>query len=175
MPTPTPFNDTLIRAATISPCGLYRYELWRIWSMLPAVMFIMLNPSTADGSKDDATIRKCMAYARRWGYGSLCVANLFAYRATDPRDMKAAEDPVGPDNDETLRSLAAGAGLIVAAWGAHGSYQGRDAVVLAMLPKVWCLHQTKSGAPGHPLYLPGDATPKPLLPAPGGGSPQPGL
>ena len=149
-------------SAVLSSCGQYRYELWRRWSEGPHVLFIMLNPSTADATKDDATIRKCVAYAKRWGFGALCVGNLFAFRATDPRDMRAATDPIGPENDATLQRLASEAGVIVAAWGAHGTHLGRDKAVSKMLPTINALHVTKDGLPGHPLYLKNDAKPFPL-------------
>lgn len=87
------------------------------------------------------------------------MANLFAFRATDPKDMKRAADPVGPENDHTLRGLAEAAGVVVAAWGAHGTHAGRGAVVRKMLPRLHYLRLTKDGHPGHPLYLPGDLTP----------------
>lgn len=146
-------------SAVLSDCGRYRYELWRRWGEGAHVLFIMLNPSTADAAKDDATIRKCVAYAKRWGYAAICVGNLFAFRATDPKDMKAAADPIGPDNDATLARLASQAGVIIAAWGAHGSHMGRAQSVLKLLPRIQALHVTKDGAPGHPLYLKGDAMP----------------
>lgn len=154
----------LISEAILSPCRSYRYALWRRWGDGPSVLFVMLNPSTADATEDDATIRKCVGYAKRWGYGSLSVANLFAFRATDPRVMMAAIDPVGPDNDETISGLAKEASMIVAAWGKDGSYGGRDKVVLAMLPNTHCLHRNKDGTPGHPLYLRNEATPYPFTP-----------
>lgn len=149
-------------SAVLSSCGQYRYELWRRWADGPHVLFIMLNPSTADATNDDATIRKCVAYAKRWGFGALCVGNLFAFRATDPKDMKAAADPIGPENDATLARLASEAGVIVAAWGAHGTHMSRDKAVMKMLPTINALHVTKDGSPGHPLYLKGDSTPFPL-------------
>jgi len=149
-------------SAVLSSCGQYRYELWRRWAEGPHVLFIMLNPSTADATNDDATIRKCVAYAKRWGFGALCVGNLFAFRATDPKDMKAAADPIGPENNATLARLASEAGVIVAAWGAHGTHMSRDKAVMKMLPTINALHVTKDGSPGHPLYLKGDATPFPL-------------
>lgn len=149
-------------SAVLSSCGQYRYELWRRWAEGPHVLFIMLNPSTADAANDDATIRKCVAYAKRWGFGALCVGNLFAFRATDPKDMKSAADPIGPENDATLARLSSEAGVIVAAWGAHGTHMNRDKAVMKMLPTINALHVTKDGSPGHPLYLKGDSTPFPL-------------
>jgi len=150
---------SVVCSAVLSPCGLYRYELWRRWSDGPHVLFVMLNPSTADATNDDPTIRKCIAYAKRWGFGAICVANLFAFRATDPKEMKRASDPVGPDNDATLARLASEAKIIVAAWGKDGSHLSRDKEVIALLNNPTCLHRNNDGSPGHPLYLRGDASP----------------
>ena len=125
-------------------------------------MFVGLNPSTADETQDDPTIRRCIAFAKAWGYGGVCMTNLFAYRATLPEVMKATSDPVGPDNDEYLRALAADAGVVVAAWGANGTHKGRDAEVRKLLPELHCLALTKDGHPGHPLYLRKTLTPFPM-------------
>lgn len=154
------------KSASFSPCRTYRYALWRNWSsLLPSTngyaMFVGLNPSTADETADDPTIRRCIGFAQAWGYAGLCMTNLFAYRATDPRVMKAAADPVGEDNDWTLQALAETAGVVVAAWGAHGTHLGRDAAVRAMLPGLHYLRLTKEGHPGHPLYLPATLQPVP--------------
>ena len=144
-----------LSSAVFSPCRTYRYLLWRWWEIPRGyVMFVGLNPSTADESIDDPTIRRCIGFAKAWGYGGLCMANLFAFRATQPAAMKAAHDPVGPDNDHALRESAERAGLLVAAWGVHGAHQDRAAAVMAMLPGIHCLRLTKDGHPGHPLYLP---------------------
>lgn len=140
--------------AIISPCERYRYALWRKWGMGGTCMFIGLNPSTADARLDDPTIRRCIGFARSWGYGGLIMTNLFAWRATDPRDMMDAEDPVGPDNDITLRTAYRNATITIAAWGVHGTYGGRCNTVRSMLPRLHYLRMTKSGHPSHPLYLP---------------------
>ena len=126
-------------------------------------MFIGLNPSTADETNDDPTIRRCIRFAKRWGYSGLCMMNLFAFRATSPEDMKAIEnrDPVGPDNDRALIDIAEDADVIVAALGTHGKYMGRDEEVKAMLPQLHYLRLTKDGFPSHPLYLP--KTLRPIL------------
>ena len=155
-----------VKGAVLSPCRRYRYVLTREWAAATGyAMFIGLNPSTADETQDDPTIRRCVAFAKAWGYSGLCMANLFAFRATDPKDMKATADPVGPDNDLWLKQSAAGAGIVVAAWGANGAYKGRDAEVLAMIDPLHCLKLTKDGCPGHPLYLPAASTPTPYPPA----------
>jgi len=147
-------NGCVKRHAEFSPCRRYRYALSRTWDeALPRVLFIGLNPSIADEVRDDPTLRRCMGYASDWGYGGVCVANLFAWRATDPAALKAARDPVGPDNDAWLTRLAVDAGLVVAAWGNHGAWQGRSGQVVAMLPDPHCLQMNLSGEPAHPLYL----------------------
>jgi len=143
------------KTATFSPCRKYRYSLFRWWDKSkPYVMFIGLNPSTADETKDDPTIRRCIGFARKWGYGGVCMANIFAFRATDPLEMKSFEDPVGPDNNEWLKKLASGAGEVVAAWGVHGVHLGRNVDVRGLIPFMMCIGTTKDGHPKHPLYIP---------------------
>lgn len=157
--------------ATFSPCRTYRYALWRRWGTAVGgnaaspqrgsyAMFVCLNPSTADELNNDPTIVRCINFAKAWGFDGLCMANLFAFRATQPADMKAAADPIGPDNDAYLRSLSLDAGIVVAGWGVHGTHRGRAQAVRAMLPRPHHLRLTKDGHPGHPLYLP--ATLKPV-------------
>lgn len=153
----------MTRQTILSPCRTYRYTLWREWIGGDGyAMFVGLNPSTADETQDDPTIRRCIGFAKSWGYAGLCMTNLFAFRATKPEDMKAAADPVGPENDTHLRTLAAEAGVIVAAWGANGTYRGRDAEVQKLLPSLHCLALTKGGHPGHPLYLLKTLSPVPM-------------
>ena len=102
--------------AIFSVCRKYRYALWRSWDeSKPYVMIIGLNPSTADETKDDPTITRCINFAKSWGYGGVCVTNLFAYRATVPSDMKASNEPIGTENDAWLYKLAREAAIIVAA------------------------------------------------------------
>lgn len=156
-------NDLLMkRGATISDCGQYRYSLTRKWQEgVYSLPIIMLNPSTADADIDDPTIRRCMSFARREGFGGIRVVNLFAFRATSPDDMRAAADPVGPSASEHLDevlSIAARADLpVLAAWGTQGSFRGRD-VSVKLSAKGWgtkmvCLGVTKDGHPRHPLYV----------------------
>jgi hypothetical protein len=151
--------------AIFSKCRTYRYSLWREWDAGRGhVLFVALNPSTADANHDDPTIRRCIGFARDWGYGAVCVANLFAFRATRPADLRAAEDPVGPDNDRHLAHLAADAAIVVAAWGVHGRYRDRDMAVLRRLSFSHCIATTKAGYPAHPLYQPRTRTPAPWSP-----------
>ncbi|OLP04488.1 DUF1643 domain-containing protein [Rhodoferax antarcticus] len=155
----------MISTAAFSPCRRYRYSLWRDWSDLVAggkgfAMFIGLNPSTADETEDDSTIRRCIAFAKSWGYDGLCMTNLFAFRSTDPSVMLAESDPVGRDNDQHLQDMAAKAGIVVAAWGTPGVHMGRADQVKKVIPSLHYLRLTKAGHPGHPLYLPGSLVPR---------------
>ncbi|NVH52946.1 DUF1643 domain-containing protein [Photobacterium damselae subsp. damselae] len=148
------------KTAKLSDCRTYRYELWRIWDeSKPYAMFIGLNPSTADETEDDPTIRRCINFAKSWGYGGLCMVNLFAYRATQPEDMKRASNPIGDQNDETLILLAQNAGVIVGAWGNDGVFLNRSEDVRALIPELNVLKVNKSGEPAHPLYLKSTLTP----------------
>ena len=149
------------RSAIISHCGLYRYQLWRTCGEGPYVVFICLNPSTADGTIDDATIRRCIAFAQAWGFSGFCMVNLFAFRATKPEDMRAAADPVGPENDRHILEVVAKADKIVCGWGSNGDFRGRDGEVEVLLRdyELTCLATTKAGRPGHPLYLKKNLTP----------------
>jgi len=155
-------NEAVRGTATSSANGAYRYLLTRSFddANRDRCLFIMLNPSTADASTDDPTIRRCSAFARSWGFGAMEVVNLFAYRATDPRELRHTPDPVGADNDRNIVVAANRAHLIVAAWGCHGEHLGRGADVASMVGReqLHTLGVTKSGEPKHPLYLRRDST-----------------
>jgi hypothetical protein len=140
--------------------GEYRYRLWRIWDeTLPRLAFIMLNPSTATAEQDDPTVQRCLSFACQWGYGSLTIVNLFAFRTSHPRLLTRVTDPIGPENDVYLRSVLPTADTVVAAWGTLGSFQHRDQQALKLCPgPVWCLGTTREGFPRHPLYLRRDTT-----------------
>lgn len=164
--------------AVLSACERYRYVLWREIpdQYGPPCVFVMLNPSTADASENDPTIRRCIGFARSWGCRRLYVINLFAYRATKPDGMKAARDPVGMKNKEWIDQIVEYAttnpdpdmpqGPIVCAWGNHGSYQAQDEQTLGWLDALGvdpvCLGITKDGHPKHPLYLKADTKPQPF-------------
>jgi hypothetical protein len=154
------------RETIFSPDRKYRYSLWRTWDeTLPYVVFIGLNPSTADETKDDPTIRRCVGFAKRWGYGAVCVVNLFGYRATNPAEMKKVSDPFGRDHAQVTLNVCREAGLIVAAWGVHGSHRNADELLLLGVHKdVHCLGTTKDDFPCHPLYLRSDLEPVLYLP-----------
>ena len=140
--------------AVFSPCMTYRYSLKRIWGDIQKlVMFIGLNPSTADHEADDPTIRRCRGFAERWGYGGMIMTNLFGLRSTLPKTLRLVDDPVGEQTDAFLLGSASTAQLIVGCWGAGGSLLGRAARVRELIPRMQCLGKTKGGEPRHPLYL----------------------
>jgi hypothetical protein len=145
--------------ATYSRCERYRYSLSRVWNPEGRrVLFVMLNPSKATEVQNDPTVERCERRARHLGYGGFRVTNIFAWRATDPRDMRAAADPVGPENDAVLHEAADWADAIIAAWGVHGAHMDRGPAVAEMLraqaTPLYNLGLSKQGHPKHPLYLP---------------------
>lgn len=155
--------------AVYSECERYRYSLTRCWDVdAERVLFVMLNPSTATEVQNDPTVERCERRARHLGFGAFRVTNIFAWRATDPRDMRAAVDPVGPQNDQVLREGAAWADRIIAAWGTHGAHRGRGAEVAQLLATLetplFHLGLSKAGHPKHPLYLPYVQQPERWLP-----------
>ncbi|WP_254939826.1 DUF1643 domain-containing protein [Cyanobium sp. Morenito 9A2] len=166
--------------ADISPCGAYRWRLQRRWDPgRPALLFIGLNPSRADGRRDDPTLRRLLGFARRWGHGSLTVVNLFARISPSPAALHRCADPIGPANHDWLRqtlgeALAAPASSrLWLGWGNGGRWRNRDQQVLELLSaggggRLWALGRTASGQPRHPLYAPGSARLAPWLLAQGG-------
>lgn len=136
--------------------GRYRYTLWRTWQPnLPTVVFVMLNPSTADVERIDPTVRRCLNLAQEWGFGRLEVVNLFAYRTPYPRELLRAKAPIGQHNDAFLSNAAERADAIVLAWGNHGCWHQRDRAVLDLLQpddRFYCLGKTQGHQPRHPLY-----------------------
>lgn len=140
-----------------SPCRTYRYALTRRWSNGPALGIVMLNPSTADAFRNDPTVERCERRARSLGYGAFRVVNLFAFCATDPRDLRQAAEPVGPDNDDFLMQTADWSDRILCGWGVHGVHQGRHTQVEHLLRRTGALlchlGLTKDGMPRHPLYV----------------------
>ncbi len=171
----------MTRTHEFSEDRVHRYTLWREWgdrALLPDphfgfyesrrdrfVQFIGLNPSTADEVTNDPTVRRCINFAKAWGFGGMCMTNLFGLRATDPKVMLAAEDPIGILNIHWLTEVAREAALIVACWGVHGRHIGQDETVLdhldrvGAIDKVHVLRRTKDGIPAHPLYLPNGLLP----------------
>jgi len=152
--------------AVYSDCERYRYALTRVWQ--PGgrrVLFVMLNPSTATEAQNDPTVERCERRARALGFGAFRVCNIFAWRDTDPRRMRAVADPVGAANDAAILEGAGWADAIVAAWGTHGAHIGRGPEVERLLRgaghALLALSVTKGGHPGHPLYIGYDRQPRP--------------
>lgn len=149
--------------AEFSPCRKYRYKLWRIWSpdrydKDRYIAFLMLNPSTADETKNDPTVERCQRRAVAMGYQGMYVINIFALRSTDPEALYIAEDPVGPRNDAAIFEVADECDTIVCAWGTHGSLHNRGRHVLNAVAKMhpfklFHLGLSKAGHPKHPLYI----------------------
>lgn len=156
------FSKYVVRkGALLSPSRTYRYILSRSWcsSSTPNQLIVIgLNPSKADARVDDPTVKKLIFITRRFGYNALMLLNLFAYRATDPKELLKVEDPIGPMNNEILESYCSGIGDIVLAWGNGGTYMERGREVMNMLlptnKLLKCFGKTGQGHPCHPLYLP---------------------
>lgn len=156
MKTRTHQNEAVRSSAVYSRCEVYRYSLTRRWGDGGRVVFVMLNPSTADERRNDPTVERCQRRAQQMGFGAMQVVNIFAYRATDPRVLRSVDDPVGAGNDRVLKIAAKRAQLVLCAWGAHGVLRGRGAEVEALLrecaSRLWHLGLTRTGMPRHPLY-----------------------
>ena len=155
------------RSAVISSCGNYRYSLERKWDETkPKVMFLMLNPSTADANTDDATIRRCIGFAKSWGYGSLCVGNLFAYRSTNPKELLNVSEPIGMENKWYLDLMANVSKTIICAWGNApivnklGKKFGENWKPLKGIDNLHYIDLSNDGTPKHPLYLKSELVPK---------------
>ena len=160
--------------AVYSPCEGYRYRLDRTWDAGgPRATVVMLNPSTATEAADDPTIARVRRRMGALGFGAMTVVNLFAWRATDPRELARVADPVGPDNDAVIAGAVRGSALILCAWGDGGGLRDRDAAVARRLwqggRRLHVLGLTQRGAPRHPLYLPYAARPVPWDPDTGSG------
>lgn len=147
--------------AIISLCGQFRSRLWRIWDTeLPRVLWVMLNPSTADENVNDPTIEAIIDFTQRWGFGGIEVCNAYAYRTKSPALLKAARYPIGPDNDRTLQAMMGAIseenGIVMAAWGAHiqagRAHSIRTDAMLCSTP-LYHLGLNKNGSPKHPLYI----------------------
>ena len=151
--TPPPYLNA---SSALSPDGMYRYSLSRrLSSGDRTVLFVGLNPSTADATTDDPTIRRCIGFARSWGFDWLLMGNVYAFRSRDPNGLMLADDPVGPKNEQTLRRLTRRAELVVAAWGENRLHAsaGRLAAWILSLEHTRCLGENRDGSPKHPLYL----------------------
>lgn len=174
LPRPGNINkavNKMKRSATISPCNNYRYDLYREWDETKkTVMFLMLNPSTADGMTDDNTIRRCIDFAKRWGYGSLYVGNLYAFRSTKPERLLESPNPIGEENVRFIQEMSSQSHIVVCAWGNAdiikrlGKLYPNYNPLKGYTEKLYCLDITGSGQPRHPLYTKGDTVLKSYKP-----------
>lgn len=170
MTQPNLFGESLTKSAEFSVCGTYRYQLGRLWGAGRSPLgWIMLNPSTADADLDDPTIRRCMGFARVWGYDGILVGNLYALRSTDPSVLATHSDPSGPENHRWIGHIARTCHDVVCAWGAHRMATTRALSMVELVQangaQAWCLGTTKGGHPRHPLYVKGDARAERYQPA----------
>lgn len=152
--------------AHFSDDGVYRYALSRAWDPgKPMVQWVGLNPSTADATKLDPTLRRVSRFSIACGFGGFWMTNLFAFRATKPRDMLKAQDPIGPANDQWLLDVARWCTLTIACWGPHGGLNERETEVIRLFDgrSLSALATTNAGHPRHPLYLKGELRPKPWV------------
>ncbi len=149
--------DILKTGATFSPCRRYRYELYRIWDdQKPLIMFIGLNPSTANEFEPDNTIKRVVAMARGWGYGGVYMMNLFCFVTAYPDELDVSKEDIAL-NDQWLRTTEALCDTVVFAWGAFKQTDGRAESVIRMFPNAMALHINKNGSPKHPLYCRSDS------------------
>ena len=150
----------IMKGASLSKDRRYRYVLWRVWSEGDGyVCFIGLNPSTADENQNDPTIRRCIGFAKEWGFGGMYMLNLFAFRATRVCDLKKADDSIGPENNQFLSMYIDSAGSNIACWGTNGLYKKRGQYIMDRYgDNLQCFGLTKNGQPKHPLYLPKAST-----------------
>ena len=158
MITRTHIKGDAASTAIYSDCERYRYALTRIWDANgTAVHFVMLNPSTATEVQNDPTVERCERRARALGHGAFRVTNIFAWRDTDPRNMRAAKEPIGPANDATILEGLDWADKTICAWGTHGEHRSRGSEVEAFLratgTPLYHLGLSKAGHPKHPLYI----------------------
>ena len=138
--------------------GEYRYQLSRIWDEAkPKILFIMLNPSTADAIKDDPTIRRIVRFSKSWGYGGLYVGNLYAFSSTDPKGLKHTDDPIGPHNISHIKALLGLSERVIYAW---GNNEKEPDWLRDLVGSPYCIDISKKGVPKHPLYLKSDLQPK---------------
>lgn len=157
-----PEPNYIDKSAVFDEDRVYRYLLRRVWSVDGGILpFCMLNPSTADERVLDPTLRRCVGFAQRLGFGGMEILNIFALRSTDPKALYVHPDPVGPMNDAAIANSARRSGIIVAGWGVHGEHGDRAARVRRIIEdagaKLLCFGKTKDGHPRHPLYLRRDA------------------
>jgi len=157
--------DYITKTASFSSCARYRYSLFRGWHENSGqVLFIGLNPSIADEKIDDPTTRRCVKFARSWGYGSMEIVNLFSYRTSDPKNLIHQPDPIGPKNDSWIKKANSRSDITIACWGSLMSAQKRATQIANMINTLYCLRINKNQSPAHPLYLRLNLRPFPYFP-----------
>ena len=140
--------------AIFSNCRKYRYTLWRTWdASKPKIMFLGLNPSTADEINNDPTVTRCINYSKSWGYGGMYMMNIFAFRTTYPIELKKAKKPIGIDNNKWIKEISLSVDKTIGAWGNDGAFLNRSADIKKIVKNLYCLKVNSSGEPSHPLYL----------------------
>lgn len=155
------FGSVESAGARFDPARRYRYRLWRRWAKGPALLWIMLNPSTADERVLDPTLRRCIDYTRRWGFPAMEIGNLYAFRATKPKDLWTVDDPVGPENFEVLEALVCSAAKVIVGWGGNAKPDVLEQISTLFEEhrvRPFCVGKSEdTGQPYHPLYQPKDA------------------
>ena len=147
-------NQKIDSGADFSPCRKYRYTLWRVWDeSKPLVMFLGLNPSTADEIKNDPTVTRCINYAKSWNYGGMYMMNIFAFRTTYPIELKKALEPIGKENNYWIEKISKNVDKCIGAWGNDGLFLNRSDYIKQNVNNLYCLKINHSGEPSHPLYL----------------------
>jgi hypothetical protein len=153
-----PLRGGMKKYAIISQDNKYRYQLSRIWDEeKPKILFIMLNPSTADANVDDPTIRRVVNFAKSWGYGGVFVGNLYAFRSTDPKGLTYTDNPIGQDNIQHIKSLIGLTERVIYGW---GNNQKEPDWLCNLVYTPYCIDISKKGIPKHPLYLKSELQPK---------------
>ena len=154
-------NKLIDFGAKFSKCRKYRYTLWRTWdTSKPKIMFLGLNPSTADETNNDPTVTRCINYANSWGYGGMFMMNIFAFRTTYPVELKKTSNPIGKDNNRWIKKVSLSVDKSIGAWGNDGMFLHRSTDIKKIVKNLYCLKINSSGEPSHPLYL--KATLKPI-------------
>lgn len=166
--SPEAFTINLKQQSISTPSGAlfssardHRFVLWRVWRQNQHIVhFIGLNPSAADDKENDPTIRRCIQFAKSWGYGGMMITNLFSFRTAFPRELKASTLPLMPENDRYIRACHQLAEKTVVIWGNDGSFGNRAQTISSFFHPLFCIRKNKTGHPAHPLYLPGKLRPK---------------
>ncbi len=140
--------------AIFSEDNIHRYALIHEWELdRPSLMIISLNPSAEDGELNNPTIRRCIGFAKRWGFGRLFITNLFSFKTSSPKDLFNSENPIGNKNDYWLKKLSKKVDKVVLAYGNHGKFKNRHEEILKIIHDPYCIKKSKTGMPMHPLYL----------------------